>query len=138
MERILKRIYIYIYTHIVLVSGVKWFSYIYNIHKVKMKVSQSCLTLCDPVDYTVHGIFQARILKWAAFPFSRRSSQPIDWTQVSRIASEFFTSWTTRKPVIYTIIYVNKSTRLRRLSSSNSSSIKKEINMNGNKAAGMS
>ena len=39
--------------------------------KVKVKVAQSCLTLCDPVDYTVHGILQARILEWVAFPFSR-------------------------------------------------------------------
>ena len=40
--------------------------------KVKVKVSQSCPTLCDPIDYTVHGILQARILEWAAFPFSRQ------------------------------------------------------------------
>ena len=33
--------------------------------------SKSCPTLCDPMDYTVHGIFQASILKWVAFPFSR-------------------------------------------------------------------
>ena len=53
--------------------------------EVKVKVTQSCLTvkvtqlsltLCDPVDYTVHGILQARILEWIAFPFSRGSSQP--------------------------------------------------------------
>ena len=36
-----------------------------------MKVTQLCLTLCDPVDYRVHGILQARILEWVAFPFSR-------------------------------------------------------------------
>ena len=39
--------------------------------KVKVKVTQLCLTLCDPVDYTVHGILQARILEWVAYPFSR-------------------------------------------------------------------
>ena len=39
--------------------------------KVKVKVTQSCPTLCDPRDYTVHGILQARILEWVAFPFSR-------------------------------------------------------------------
>ena len=44
--------------------------------KVKVKVAQSCLTLCDPMDYTVHGILQARILEWVAFPVSRGSSQP--------------------------------------------------------------
>ena len=46
--------------------------------KVKVKVAQSCLTLCDPMDYTVRGILQARILEWIAFPFSRGSSQPRD------------------------------------------------------------
>ena len=46
---------------------------------------------------TVHGILQARILEGVAFPFSRESSQPTDWTQVSRIADEFFTSWATRE-----------------------------------------
>ena len=37
-------------------------------------VAQSCLTLCNPIDYTFHGIPQARILEWIAFPFSRGSS----------------------------------------------------------------
>ena len=41
-----------------------------------MKVTQSCLTLCDSMDYTVHGILQARILEWVAFPFSRGSLNP--------------------------------------------------------------
>ena len=41
---------------------------------LKEKVAQSCLTLCDSMDYTVHGILQARILEWVAFPFSRGSS----------------------------------------------------------------
>ena len=40
-----------------------------------------CPTLCDPVDYTVHGILQARILQWITVPFSRGSSQPRDRTQ---------------------------------------------------------
>ena len=56
------------------------------------KVALSCPTFCDPVDYTVHGILQARILEWGAFPFSRGSSQPRDRTQVSHIAGGFFTS----------------------------------------------
>ena len=52
-------------------------------------ISQSCLSFCNPIDYIVHGIFQARILEWGAFPFFF----PIwDQTQVSRIASGFFTS----------------------------------------------
>ena len=64
---------------------------------LKVKVAQSCLTLCDPMAYIVHGILQARILEWVAFPFSRGSSQPRDRTQVSHIAGRFFTSWTTRE-----------------------------------------
>ena len=40
------------------------------------KVAQSFPTLCNPTAYTVHGILQARILEWVAFPFSRGSSHP--------------------------------------------------------------
>ena len=46
--------------------------------KMKVKVAQSCLTLCDPMGYTVHGILQARILEWVAVSFSRGSSQSRD------------------------------------------------------------
>ena len=45
-----------------------------------------------PMDYTVHGILQARILQWVAVPFSRGNSQPRDQTQVSCIAGGFFPS----------------------------------------------
>ena len=62
-----------------------------------MKVTQSCQILCDPMDYTVHGILQARILEWVAFPFSRGSSQTRDQVLVSHIAGGFFTSWATRE-----------------------------------------
>ena len=48
-------------------------------------------TLCDPMGL-VHGILQAKILEWIAFPFSRGSFGPRDRTQVSRIAGEFFAS----------------------------------------------
>ena len=56
----------------------------------KVKVIQSCQILCDPMDYTVHGILQARILKWVAFPFSRVSSQPRGQTYVSHIVGRLF------------------------------------------------
>ena len=49
------------------------------------------------MDYTVHGILQARLLEWVAFPFSRGSSQRRDRAQLSHIAGEFFTSWATRE-----------------------------------------
>ena len=57
-----------------------------------MKMAQSCVTLCDPMDYTVNEILQARILEGVAFSFSRVSSQPRDQTQVSCIAGRFFIS----------------------------------------------
>ena len=65
--------------------------------KVKAKISQLCPTLCQPMDFIVHGILQARILEWVAIPFFRGSSQPRDRTQVSQIAGEFFTIWATRE-----------------------------------------
>ena len=61
------------------------------------EVAQPYLTLCDPMDYTAHGILQAWILEWVAFPFSTGSSQPRDRTQVSHTARGFFTSWATRE-----------------------------------------
>ena len=57
-----------------------------------MKVTLSGPTLCDRMDYIVHGILQVRILEWVDVPFSGGSSQPRDRTQVSRIAGGFFTS----------------------------------------------
>ena len=54
--------------------------------KVKVKITQLCLILCHSI---VHGILQARILEWVAFPFSRGSSQSRDWIQVSHIAGGF-------------------------------------------------
>ena len=58
--------------------------------KKKLKVAQSWLILCNPRDYTVHGILQTRILEWVAFPFSGGSSQPRSKTQFSCIAGRFF------------------------------------------------
>ena len=48
--------------------------------ELNVKAAQSCLTLCDPTNYSVHGILQARTLEWAAVPFPRGSYQPKDWT----------------------------------------------------------
>ena len=66
------------------------------------EVAQSCPTLCDPMDSSlpgsaIHGVFQARILEWAATSFSRGSSQPRDRTWVSCIADRCFTVWATRE-----------------------------------------
>ena len=58
-----------------------------------MKVTQSCPTFCDPMDDKVHGILQASILGWVSFPFSRRSSQPMDRSCVCCIAGRCFNNW---------------------------------------------
>ena len=63
---------------------------------IKVLVTQSCLTLCNPMDCrppgsSIHGIFQARILEWVVIRFSRGFSQSKDQTQVSCIADRFFT-----------------------------------------------
>ena len=69
-----------------------------NIYKIflwnESEICSVILTLCYPMNYTVHGILQARVLEWVAFPFSRGSSQPRDWTQVSSL-QRFFTNWAT-------------------------------------------
>ena len=76
-----------------------WFS---HGQLVGVFVDQSCLTLFDPVDCSppvssVHSFLQARILEWVAFPFSRGSSWPRDWTPVSCITGRFFIIWATRE-----------------------------------------
>ena len=81
---------------------------------LEVKVTQSHPTLCDPMDYTVHGILQARILEWIAFPFSRSSPQPRDRTHVSCIAGKFFTSWaitswTNLKLIFYGLLNIKKN-----------------------------
>ena len=67
-----------------------------------MKVTQSCPTLCNPMDCSspgssVHGDSQGKNTRVGCSTSSRQSSQPRDQTQVSRIAGGFFTSWATRE-----------------------------------------
>ena len=66
-------------------------------------IDKKCPYFCDPMDYSlpgssIHGISQARILEWVAISFSRGSSWPRDWTQVSCIASRLLTIWANREP----------------------------------------
>ena len=81
-----------LYSKLILVScqWELWHLFCYS----EVKVTQSCLTLCSTMYYTVHGILQA-------FPFSRGSSQPKDQTQISRIAGRFFTCWATSEAQEY-------------------------------------
>ena len=69
---------------------------------LRSEAAQLCPTLCDPLHSSlsgssIHGIFQARVLEWIAISFSRGSSQPRDWTQISRITGWCFTVWATRE-----------------------------------------
>ena len=80
----------YCYTVLYYVSGLQALC-------MKVKVAQSC-PLCDLVDYTVHGILQARILEWIAFPFSRGSSQPRDRTRSPALQAD---SLSTEPPCIF-------------------------------------
>ena len=81
-----------------LVFSIMWIKYFEWVSEV----AQSCPTLCKPMDCSlpgssVHGILQARILKWVAISFSRGSSQLRDQTQVSCIVGRHFTIWATRE-----------------------------------------
>ena len=59
---------------------------------------------CSPAGFSVHGIFQARILEWIVIPISRGSSPPRDRTSVSCIAGRFFTVWATREAPLGTYL----------------------------------
>ena len=78
---------VYIHTHICIHTHI----YIHTQNGILLshvKVTQSCSTLCNPMNYIVHEILQARILEWVAFLFSRGSSQPMNRTQVSHIQAD--------------------------------------------------
>ena len=79
--------------------------------KSESGVSQLCPTLCNPMDCSlpgssVHGIFQARLLEWAAIAFSRGCSQPRDRIQVSCTADRRLTIWATREALKMWYIYI--------------------------------
>ena len=81
---------------------------------VKVLVSQSCPTLCNPMDYScdplgssVHGIFQARIMEWVAIPFSRGFPDP--WVKLRSPAfqADSLLSEPPEKPIYYLYAYMN-------------------------------
>ena len=89
----------------------EWYSYIQKdmffcfLNQEEVK-SLSSVRLCDPMDCSltgssIHGIFQARVLEWGAIAFSRGSSRPRDWIQVSLIVGRRFTVWATREGIWY-------------------------------------
>ena len=81
-------------------------------------VIKSCLTLCDPMNYSppgfsIHGISQARTLEWVAVPFFRESYQPRDQTWISCIGRQILYHWATGKSThmyTYTQSYIHKHT----------------------------
>ena len=78
--------------------------------KVKVLFTQSCLSLCDPIDYSpldssVHGIFQTRILEWIDISFSKGSSWPRNWTHVFCIGRKILYHWATWKAITHTYVY---------------------------------
>ena len=105
--------YIYTHTHNTTCNYTHFTSWtvlslVYQVHSIKKQYFRLCcasLLSCVWLPWAVAhqapvsmGIPQARKLEWAAMPSSRGSSQPRDQTQVSPIASRFFTNWTTREP----------------------------------------
>ena len=86
------------------------------------KLLQSCLTVCDPIDYSppsssAHGVLQARILEWVAISSSRGSSQPRDQTHVSYVSCTgrfFFTTSTTwEAPIEYLLCQLQIRNRVQ-------------------------
>ena len=76
----------------------------YIMHKWSHSVVSDSLRphgLYSPPGSSIHRIFQARVLERVVISFSRGSSQPRDWTQVSRIAGRHFTVWVTREVPCY-------------------------------------
>ena len=79
------------------------------------EVTRSCLTLCNPMDcslpgFSIHGIFQVRVLESVAISFTRRSPRPSDWTWVSHIVGRCFTIWANRE--VHAIVDTGKSKSL--------------------------
>ena len=64
------------------------------------------------------GFFQARVLQWVAISFSRESSQPRDWTQVSHTVDRRFTVWATREAIIVQYYYLYSLSLLQFIHSS--------------------
>ena len=97
------------------------------------EVTQSCPTLCDPMDCSlpgssIHGIFPERILEWVAISFSRGSFWPRGWTWVSHIAGRLFEppgnpqlkyEWSQ-----YTQLYQRKNTKTSKICSGNEQAAK--------------
>ena len=104
--------------NVVVVSSLQQSNSVIHIYlHMHAKSCQSCLNLCNPMNYSppgssVHGILQARILERVSMPSSRGSSWPRDQTRVSCIAGEFFTAASPGKPKIYICRYIDMKVKV--------------------------
>ena len=87
------------------IIGIVFFNYSWS----EVKVTQLCLTLCDPMNYTVLGILQARILVWVAFPFSRISFQPRDQTRSPALQADSLPTELSGKPRLFIRFSISSS-----------------------------
>ena len=105
-----------------LYSSFPWLFFFLIILRVKIKVAQSCMTLCHPVDYTFHGILQARILERVTFPFSRDLPNPVIKPKSPALQTDSLPAEPQGKPrimewVAYPLTSGSSLTRSRTLSS---------------------
>ena len=78
---------------------------------IKMKSLSHVQLLSTPWSLpgsSVHGIFQAKVLEWVVISFSRKASQPRDWTRVSRIVGRCFTIWATREAIYKCVAFCDQ------------------------------
>ena len=86
------------FRHLPLIFWSSLTQFIYNLYLIWGEVAHSCLTLCDPIDYSlpgssVHGIFQARVLEWVAISFSSLSSISSINSFPSTLSVDLFFPW---------------------------------------------
>ena len=123
----------------------KWLGILFDFYYRYVLVTQSCPTLCDPMDpslpgFSVCGILQARILEWVALSFSKASSQPRNKTQVSCIAGRFFINWakfTNGRNLTVLTSYDTSRILNSKVQSVNGSSFKAAVNQKVSKALGI-
>ena len=123
-------IYIYIYiSHLALLSleflMLMWIPHTYVLNfitpvNMSWKWKWSCSVMsyslqphCSLPGSSVYGIFHAIVLQWIAISFSRGSSPPRDWTQVSCIVDRRFTIWATREVRQYVLLLLSRFSRVR-------------------------
>ena len=104
-------------------------------------VTQSCPTLCDPMDCSlpgssVLGIFQARTLEWLAIAFSRGCPQPRNWSRVSHSAGTVFTIWASRQDCMCHTLAFNHQDKVNWKPQCTSMTVQRVLRIPGMKGVG--